>query len=130
LSKKVAKEVEIEFVPKEGIGPKYNMSRDELIELHRATCAATLEVMKAKNQDYTAGGGVFDNFKASNSLGVHPVLGILLRSQDKFMRIKSYLKHGKLAVEGEGVFDAIDDVINYLILAKGIILEEQRRKGL
>ena len=86
--------------------------------------------MKAKNQDYTAGGGVFDNFKASHTLGVHPVLGILLRSQDKFMRIKSYLKHGKLAVEGEGVFDAIDDVINYLILAKGIILEEQRRKGL
>lgn len=108
----------------------YNMSRDELLKLHEDTCNNTREVMKKKNQDYTAGGGVFANFTSSTSLGVHPVIGILLRSQDKFMRIKSFVDTGKLAVEGEGVCDAIDDVINYMILAKGMILEEQKRKEL
>lgn len=106
----------------------YCMSRDELLALHVKTCEQTREVMKKKNQDYTAGGGVFANFTSSTGLGVHPVIGILLRSQDKFMRIKSFVTTGKLAVEGEGVFDAIDDVINYMILAKGMIVEEQTRK--
>jgi hypothetical protein len=90
----------------------YLMSKDELFELHRNTCDGCLAVMKRKNHDYTSGGSVFSNFKDSAILGVPPVKGILLR--------------GKLMVEGEGVLDAIDDVINYMILAKGLLIEESR----
>jgi hypothetical protein len=105
----------------------YNMSQEDLIELHRSTTAKCLEVMMKKNNDYTSGGSVFANFNGSTFLEVPPVIGILLRSMDKFKRIQTFVTTGGLAVEGEGVLDAIDDVVNYMILAKGIIIEQQRR---
>jgi hypothetical protein len=108
----------------------YCMTKDELFKLHEDTAKYTLEVMKKKNHDYTSGGSVFANFKDSSILGIHPVLGIMLRCIDKFKRIQTFCIKGGLAVEGEGVLDAIDDVINYMILAKGMIVEDQRRKGL
>jgi hypothetical protein len=104
----------------------YLMSKDELFELHRNTCDGCLAVMKRKNHDYTSGGSVFSNFKDSAILGVPPVKGILLRCIDKFKRIQTHVDKGKLMVEGEGVLDAIDDVINYMILAKGLLIEESR----
>ena len=104
----------------------YNMTIGELLKIHEETCERGREVMKAKNHDYTCAGGVFDNFKASEVLGVPPVLGILMRTMDKFKRIQTFVTQGKLAVEGEGVLDAIDDSINYLILVKGLIIEQQR----
>jgi hypothetical protein len=107
----------------------YNMTLAELIKLHEDTCLHGKEVMIAKNHDYTCAGGVFDNFKASTVLGIHPVLGILLRTMDKFKRIQTFVIKGTLAVEGEGVLDAIEDSINYLILAKGIILEQQKNQA-
>lgn len=108
----------------------YSMSKDELFALHTSTTAACLEVMKKKNHDYTSGGSVFANFKDSSILGIPPVMGILLRCIDKFKRIQTFCNGAQLAVEGEGVLDAIDDVINYMILAKGIIVEEQKQKEL
>jgi hypothetical protein len=103
----------------------YLMTKDELFALHESTSKRCLEIMKKKNHDYTSGGSVFQNFKDSAIIGVHPVIGILVRSIDKFKRIQTFVTTGGLAVEGEGVMDAFDDVINYMILAKGIIIEEQ-----
>lgn len=110
------------------VEPSGSMPLEELLELHKSTTERCREVMRKKNHDYTCAGGVFDNFKASEMIGVHPVLGILMRTMDKFKRIQTFITKGKLAVEGEGVLDAIDDSINYLILVKGIIIEEQRMK--
>jgi len=107
---------------------KYTMSVDELLALHKDTCENCLEVMKKKNHDYTSGGSVFANFKDSAILGVHPIIGILIRCIDKFKRIQTHTTKGALLVEGEGVLDAFDDVINYMILAKGIIMEEQNQR--
>lgn len=104
------------------------MTREELFQLHRDTCSFCLGVMKDKNRDYTGDKGVFDNFKASNILSIHPVKGILLRCLDKFKRIETHVDKGSLVVEGEGVLDSIDDVINYMILCKGMIIEEQDTK--
>ena len=101
-------------------------TKEELFELHKTTTAACLEVMMKKNHDYTSGGSVFANFKDSAILGIPPVMGIMLRCIDKFKRIQTFVTMGGLAVEGEGVCDAVDDVINYMILAKGMILEDQR----
>jgi len=106
----------------------YLMSKDELFALHVSTSERCLEVMKKKNHDYTSGGSVFQNFKDTAILGVHPVIGILIRSIDKFKRIQTFVNIGGLAVEGEGVMDAFDDVINYMILAKGIIIEDAKEK--
>ena len=65
------------------------------------------------------------NFKASTSLNLHPVIGLLLRVQDKLMRISSFVADGKLRVINESVEDACDDIVNYAILAKAMLMEER-----
>lgn len=108
----------------------HKMSLEELLLIHETTCNSGRATMINKNHDYTNGSaGVFDNFKGSEFLDIHPVMGIMLRIQDKMKRIQTFVSQRKLAVEGEGVFDAIEDSINYLILIKGIIVEEEKNNA-
>jgi len=105
------------------------MTREELLNMHTETCYAAKETMKKKNHDYTSNSpDPFANFRASEIVGVDPVKGILMRLTDKLKRIQTFVEKETLAVEGEGVFDAIEDGINYLILAKGLIMEKQGKK--
>lgn len=103
------------------------MNIDDLLKLHEQTCESARSIMRAKNADYTAGSGdPFANFRASEALGVPGVLSILVRSLDKFQRIRSFVTLGVLQVKDESVDDAFDDVINYMILAKGMIRDRQQ----
>lgn len=98
------------------------MTIEELLALHKETCDASRNIMRAKNADYTAGSAdPFANFRASEAVGVPGVLSILVRSLDKFQRIRSFVVRGKLEVKDESVDDAIQDVINYMILAQGML---------
>jgi len=97
------------------------MNQQELFKLHETTCAKALETMRSKNHDYSGGGDPFSNFRGSEILGIHPVVGILLRMQDKIKRINTFATKGKLEVKNEGVNDAIEDIINYAILIKGML---------
>ena len=82
-------------------------------------------IMEAKNHDYRGGSDdPYANFRGSTSLGIEPILGILLRVQDKMMRIKTFTEKGQLKVKGEGVKDALVDVTNYMALIYGLIKEE------
>lgn len=102
------------------------MTRDELFKLHEETTAKCLGIMRQKNQDYSGGtGDPFTNFLAGEILGISGELGILLRSLDKFQRIRAFVETGSLAVKSESVDDAIEDVINYMILLKGLIKHKQ-----
>jgi len=97
-------------------------SAKDLIEFQRKTFEECSEIIKSKNHDYTGGNsGPFTNFEASKVLGVDPVIGILMRSLDKFKRIETFVKNGTLKVPNESVEDAFNDVINYMILGKGIM---------
>lgn len=85
-----------------------------------ATVIKAMEIHTAKNTDYSGGGGPDDdplaNFKGTTELGVDPGLGIIVRMQDKFQRVKAFAKTGKLAVKDEGVEDAMLDIANYAFL--------------
>ncbi len=84
--------------------------------------------MDVKNNDYSGGEHAHDalaNFKASESLGLHPITGLLLRMQDKLQRLKSFANDGKLAVPNESAEDACLDLVNYAILAKALIIDER-----
>ena len=86
--------------------------------------------MEKKNSDYTGGRGATDpfaNFNASKILNIHPVQGLLLRVIDKIQRIRSFTNDRELSVPNETVEDACDDIVNYAILAKAMLMEE--RKG-
>ena len=88
--------------------------------------------MEAKNNDYAGGKDASDpfaNFKMAASIGVHPVTGLLLRMMDKVQRIRTFTADGGLAVSGESVDDACDDIVNYAILCKGLLREERGVHG-
>jgi hypothetical protein len=101
-------------------------NRDELLALHDKLCAEAKEIMKVKNQDYTAGSGdPFANFRGASMFGIEPEQGLILRMQDKLMRVVSFIKLGELAVPDEGILDIGHDLINYSILLTGLMLERK-----
>ena len=88
--------------------------------------------MIKKNSDYTGGkksNDIFANFRSSEILGVNPVLGIMMRVMDKIQRIRSFTEDGKLEVSDESVYDACEDVINYMILAKAMFVEQRKNEN-
>ena len=100
------------------------MDRERLLAIHDEVCSDAKRIMDRKNHDYSGGGGPFDNFRGASALGVDPKLGLLLRVMDKLMRVKTFIAKGELKVQGEGVDDAIKDVVNYMVLLKGMIEED------
>lgn len=103
------------------------MKIKKLLELHKETTEKCFSIMERKSSDYTGGTKAVDalaNFKSSRSFDLHPVLGLLLRMQDKLMRVRSFVNDGKLRVTGETVEDACDDMVNYAILCKALLREE------
>lgn len=104
------------------------MNSIELKKIHEDTCQKCLDVMVKKNSDYTGGTtskDVFANFRSADVLGIHPVQGVLLRIMDKIQRIRSFTNDGSLKVESETVYDACEDIVNYAILAKAMLIEER-----
>jgi len=101
------------------------MTKTELLALHDETCTKCEKIMRQKNADYSGGDDdPFSNFRIASIFGLHPVTGILLRVTDKLQRIRSFVSKGVLAVDGETVEDACDDIVNYAILIKGMLREE------
>ena len=104
------------------------MTSKELLQLHDETCKTCRVIMEKKNSDYTGGRGATDpfaNFNASKILNIHPVQGLLLRVIDKIQRIRSFTNDKKLSVPNETVEDACDDIVNYAILAKAMLMQER-----
>jgi hypothetical protein len=109
-------------------GKQNHMNKQALLKIHNETCRQALAIMDVKNNDYSGGEHAHDalaNFKASESLGLHPITGLLLRMQDKLQRLKSFANDGKLAVPNESAEDACLDLVNYAILAKALIIDER-----
>ena len=110
------------------------MNRQDLLNLFDETTVYCRAVMEAKNNDYCAGEknaevDPFANFRIAAAVGVHPVLGLMMRMMDKMQRIRAFVADGKLSVSDETVDDAFDDMVNYAILGKGLmrsLREEQR----
>jgi hypothetical protein len=103
------------------------MSSTRLFEVHDELCSKAKKIMVAKNHDYRSGtDDPYANFRGSVALGINPITGILLRMQDKLCRIATFAEKGTLLVKGEGVEDAIKDVINYAVLIGGMIDAENK----
>jgi hypothetical protein len=97
------------------------MTRDQLIKFHEEFCDRARAIVAAKNHDYCQDGDPFGNFRASAVLGVDPGLAILVRCLDKFKRVQTFIEKGELRVPNEGVDDALQDVVNYMVLLAGMI---------
>ena len=102
------------------------MNRDDLYRLHDKLTEDALELMKKKNQDYASQEDAFGNLKGCQSLGIHPVTGILIRCMDKFARIQSFVDRGELSVKDESAVDSARDIINYMVLLAGLLEDEKK----
>ena len=106
------------------------MDIQELLKIHDETCDKCKGIMQRKNNDYTGGKkatDVFANFNSSIILNINPVQGLLLRVIDKIKRIYSFTNDKQLQVPDESVDDACEDIVNYAILAKAMLIEERKR---
>jgi hypothetical protein len=102
----------------------YNKSWWE--EFRRAEVGRILELTGKKNSDYTGGKSCdnpFENFDGSTEFGIDPLLGLSLRMQDKFQRLKAFCKDGEISLDGRGdsVCDIYRDLIGYSLIALGMI---------
>ena len=107
------------------------MDLNELLNIHEDTCNSCMEVMVKKNNDYTGGKtaqDIFANFNSAKIIGMHPVKGLLIRVIDKIQRINSFTNDKELSVSDETVTDACDDIVNYAILAKAMLIKERKEK--
>jgi hypothetical protein len=94
----------------------------DIIATHQRLADKARQLMESKNHDYRGGtGDPFANFRGSVTFGINPIIGIMLRMQDKMMRIRTFAEKGQLQVKGEGVEDAILDLINYSVLIAGMV---------
>lgn len=100
------------------------MNTTELLDLHSRLCDEGKELMSRKNADYSAGSGdPFANFRMSALLHVDPIIGAMVRMQDKMARLVSFIEKGSLAVKEEGWHDCIVDLINYSVIVHGMLQE-------
>jgi hypothetical protein len=97
-----------------------------LFDKHMELTNKARKLMANKNHDYRGGSGdPYANFRSAPQLGITPVQGILLRMNDKMMRVKTFDEKGELQVKDEGLEDALIDIINYAVLIGGLIQEEK-----
>lgn len=71
-----------------------------------------------KNAGY-AGEGNKDpwaNFRLSESFGVSPILGCLVRMSDKFIRVQNLIKKPSNEQVGENIKDTLMDLASYALI--------------
>lgn len=105
------------------------MTKNDYLEYHRSMCNKMVEIAKAKNADYT--GAIedpFANFSRVNILGICSTeQGFLVRMNDKFSRIISFVQKGIFEVKDESVEDTLLDLANYAILMSGYIKSQKQK---
>lgn len=102
------------------------MTKQEYSEFVSFVLEEIKELVHQKNHDYSDGDDPFKNFRMSETVGVDPLVGLWIRMEDKFQRIRAFLNRGDLAVPNESVADAFLDTIGYSLLALGMIEEQAR----
>jgi len=105
------------------------MTKEEYFVFLDKLNARLVEKVRAKNADYTAGGGPFANFEESAAFGVDPLVGLSVRIGDKIQRLKSFCKLGELQVKNEAIEDVFQDLIGYSWIALAMLEERKRNEA-
>jgi len=95
--------------------PDFYKLLDQMADLH-----------SRKNHDYAGTKDPLKNLKASKRIGVDPLTGVMLRLQDKWSRLESFMTSGEFLVKDESVEDTLMDNAVYSLL--GIILRRESKK--
>jgi|TARA_R110000796_G_scaffold82594_3_gene181057 hypothetical protein len=93
------------------INPKFHKLLEEIADLH-----------DKKNTDYANATDCLSNLKGCSRLGLPPMIGTIIRMQDKWGRIENFCKNGFLV--NESLRDSLIDNAVYSLLAVTILDEE------
>lgn len=110
---------------------EFEMTSDELFDIHTRLTDKALDLMKKKNHDYSGKSGKepFANFTRAEAMGITTTeKGMLVRLLDKMSRLSSFCDSGEFKVEDEKLEDTILDMINYSVLLYAYI-ESKKDKG-
>ena len=96
------------------------VSREELLKMHEKICKEAVDLMRAKNHDYSGGKDESDpflNFTRVEKLGITDTkIGFMVRMTDKISRLITFIHNGSFKTKDEALKDTILDLINYSIL--------------
>tara|TARA_R100000655_G_C2882606_1_gene175559 strand:+ start:208 stop:549 length:342 start_codon:yes stop_codon:yes gene_type:complete len=96
------------------------VDRKQLLEMHEALCLEAVNLMRAKNHDYSGGKDASDpflNFTRVERLGITDTkTGFMVRMTDKISRLITFIQNGSFKTKDEALKDTILDLINYSIL--------------
>lgn len=84
------------------------------------------EISIGKGKDYGKADDPYQNVKAAVLFGCSPVLGVLIRMQDKMNRLQAFSINGALA--NESVEDSLDDIAVYAMIARVLLQQEKEAK--
>jgi len=104
------------------------MNKTEYLQFAEAELNRVLAIARQKNNDYTGGTtnhNPFANFEGSSDFGVPPITGLCIRMSDKFQRLKTFCRDGKMAQANEGAVDALRDIMGYSLIALGMLKDEE-----
>lgn len=102
--------------------PGQKLTNEEAVKCQLGLINLALSIMLAKRHDYGGSEDPFFNLRSSDFLGVHPVIGTLTRTMDKFMRIKTGLDKNLLV--GEAAWEPTRDAVNYICIVAGLLAEQ------
>ena len=100
------------------------MTRDDYETFASELYEQMLQLIHDKNTDYAQADDAFANFRQASDFGVDPLVGMFVRMGDKFQRLKAFSINGNLAVKGEGVEDALKDLVGYATLALAMLKQD------
>lgn len=94
------------------------------------TYLALLEEMKQlhikKNKGYSGDSpDRWANFRLSESFGVSPFLGVMVRMSDKWIRITNLVRNPDFDQVGESIIDTLMDLAAYALIAICILKEKK-----
>lgn len=104
------------------------MSPKSFIKRLEELYAINVEISRKKNHDYSGTGDALANPMAVEMYGIRAEHGLLVRMNDKMMRIGNGLK-GELKVEDESILDTLSDLANYAMILR-IVIEHKRNQGI
>lgn len=101
-------------------------NKDWWEHFRRSEVEEILTLTGVKNSDYTGGtscSNPFANFDGSVQFGVDPLVGVAIRMQDKFQRLKAFCNDGELSLDdkGDSIRDIYRDLIGYSLISLGMI---------
>lgn len=97
--------------------PRFYKLLEEMADLH-----------DRKNHDYSKEEDPLSNLRACKAIGLTPFMGVMVRLQDKWARLITFVKKGQLKVKDESVKDTLMDNAVYSLLGI-ILLEEEESKS-